>query len=609
MADEQFSEEQRQYLQGFVAGGGIARAVAGLPSLAGNGIPAAPGPASDPDAIHDRARRRIVAEGGKLTPEEASKAKVNPLDRWDDLRDAARDARFPKGADVLHWKFHGLFYVAPAQDSYMCRLRFHGGIVRADQFRALGHIAEHFAGGYADITTRANLQLREIRAADGVHALEALHDAGIVTRGSGADNIRNVTGSPTAGIDPNELIDTRPLTREMHQYILNHREMYGLPRKFNIAFDGGGSAAVLEDTNDIGFSAVRVGDGRSVPPGVYFRVLVGGITGHLDFARDTGLLLKPEECVPFAAALIRVFIEHGDRTDRKKARLKYLIDQWGFEKLLDETAKAAGWKGHRLPLSECEPRGPIDPRAHVGVHPQRQKGLFYVGIVAPVGRLTAHQLCGLAQVADAFGSGVIRLTVWQNLIVSDIAGEDLDAAKRAIQSLGLDWNPSPIRAGLVACTGSAGCKFAAADTKRHALQIAERLEARVQIDVPINMHLTGCHHSCAQHYIGDLGFLATKIERGDDLIEAYHVYVGGGAGATQGIARELARDVPAEELPEFTERILTEYLSHRIDAEPFVEFARRHWIASPSSQRTLGSSGSSTLLFPEEKAHVVAASA
>src|SRR5262249_24895217 len=149
-------------------------------------------------------------------------------------------------------------------------------------------------------------------------------------------NIRNVTASATCGIDPQELIDTLPLAKEMHHYILNHREMYGLPRKFNIAFEGGGRVSALDDTNDIGFHAVRVKPAESddIEPGVHFRLALGGITGHRDFARETGVLLRPEECVGVAAAIVGVFIKNGDRTDRKKSRLKYLLDAWGFEKFL-----------------------------------------------------------------------------------------------------------------------------------------------------------------------------------------------------------------------------------------------------------------------------------
>jgi ferredoxin-nitrite reductase len=462
----------------------------------------------------------------------------------------------------------GMFHVAPAQDSFMCRLRFAGGITNSHQFRAVADLAEQYAAGHADVTTRANLQVREIGPTNTINVLMGLADAGIINKGAGADNIRNVTASPTAGIDVDELIDTRPLAKAMHHYILNHREMYGLPRKFNIAFDGGGRISGLEDTNDIGFVAVKH-NGE-----VCFRLQLGGITGHKDFARDTGVLLKPDECVPVAAAIVRVFIENGDRTDRKKARLKYVLDQWGLDKYVAETEKLLPFKLRRVPLSECEPRTtPVNRLAHIDVHRQKQDGLSYIGVVLPVGRMTSAQMRGLASIADRYGSGTIRLTVWQNLILSDIA--DVKAAKAEIEALGLHWSATNVRAGLVACTGAAGCKYAAANTKKHAMAIAAHVEQRLSLDTPVNIHLTGCHHSCAQHYIGDIGLIATKV--GEEAAEGYHVFVGGGYGDQQAIGREVFRDVLATRMPVVVEKMLVAYLMHRTDSEEsFYDFVSRH---------------------------------
>ncbi|MBV9015399.1 MAG: NirA family protein, partial [Alphaproteobacteria bacterium] len=334
-----FTEDQKQYLEGFIAGIAKKRGIA-LPNGAAEppaAQPAAsvePSPANDPTLIHRIAQDRAIAAGGKLVPEELAKRSKNPFDMWDEIAANAAAARFPKGTDVFLHKFHGLFYVAPNQEAFMLRLRLPGGILSAHQAKGLADIAERFGGGYVDITTRANLQIREIGAAHPLDVLAAVDELGLTSRGAGADNIRNLTGSPLAGIDPQELIDTRPLTRGLYHHILNHRELYGLPRKFNIAFDGGGRIGVLEDTNDIGFAAVRVAAGKPVPQGVYFRMLLGGLTGHGSFAQDSGVLLEPGEVVAAAAAIVRVFIGHGDRTDRKKARLKYLIERWGLDRLM-----------------------------------------------------------------------------------------------------------------------------------------------------------------------------------------------------------------------------------------------------------------------------------
>ncbi len=315
-----FNPEQKRYLEGFVAGVQIAKAAKSVARIAAPAA-AVPEPVG-PDAAALRAQERVVAAGGKLSDPEKFKREQHPFDAYERLKAQARAAEYPKPPDNFRWRYFGLFYVAPNQNSYMCRLRIPNGILNAYQFAGLADLAERYGGGYSHVTTRANLQIREIQASNAVLMLEAVQDLGLCSRGSGADNIRNVTGSPTAGIDPQELIDTRPYAREWHFHILNDRSLYGLPRKFNVAFDGGGSVPVLEDTNDIGFQAVRVKDGFGLAPGVWFKLGLGGITGHFDFTRDTGVLVRPEDACKAADAVVRVFTEHGNRTDRNKARLK-----------------------------------------------------------------------------------------------------------------------------------------------------------------------------------------------------------------------------------------------------------------------------------------------
>ncbi|MGO8916868.1 MAG: NirA family protein, partial [Stellaceae bacterium] len=377
-----------------------------------------------------------------------------------------------------------------------------------------------------------------------------------------------------AGIDAAELIDTRPLARELHHYILQHRELYGLPRKFYIAFDGGGQVSVLEDTNDIGFAAVAVDEGEGLPAGIYFRLQLGGITGHGDFARDAGVLVKPEECLTVAAAVLRVFIAEGDRTNRQRARLKYVLDRLGLDGFLAETEKLLPAPLARLPLASCLPRAAVLKHGHVGIHAQRQPGLCYIGVVLPVGRMSAAQMRGLATLAERHGSGTLRLTVWQNLLVSDIPEASLPAAKVALEALGLDWRASNLRGALVACTGNTGCKFSATDTKGQALALARHLESRLVLDRPVNIHLTGCPNSCAQHYVGDIGLLGAKV--GEEAVEGYAIYIGGGAGAERGLGREIYPALPMAEVPERVEGLLRLYLARRRDAaEGFLDFARR----------------------------------
>ncbi len=588
LADEtaggDFEPEQKRYLEGFVAGLQIAKTaknLAGTGAAASGAALAALSEPVGPDAAALKAQNRVLAAGGKLSDPEKFKREEHPFDTYERLKEYAAKNEYPKPSDNFRWRFFGLFYVAPNQNSFMCRLRLPNGILKAAQFAGVADLAECYGGGYAHVTTRANLQIREIESKNAVAMIEAVQDLGLCSRGSGADNIRNVTGTPTAGIDPQELIDTRPYAREWHFHILNDRSLYGLPRKFNVAFDGAGVIPVLEDTNDIGFQAVRVKEGFGLTPGIWFRLCLGGLTGHQSFARDAGVIVNPADATKVADAVVRVFIDHGDRTDRTKARLKYVLDKMGVEKFLAFMQERLGRKLDRAVPAAIAPRPSFDRSAHIGIHAQKQEGLHWIGVVLPVGRMTVAQMKGIADIANEFGDGDIRLTVWQNLLISGVPTEKLKAAREKIETLGLAIETNAIRAGLVACTGNTGCKFSAADTKGHAEEIARWCEMRVTLDLPVNIHLTGCHHSCAQHFVSEIGLLACKVQEVEDgdPVEGYHVLIGGGFGPSAVLGRELYRDVKAQDAPQTVERILKAYLAHRLSREEsFIAFARRYEI-------------------------------
>jgi ferredoxin-nitrite reductase len=576
-----FEPEQKRYLEGFVAGVQIAKAAKSIAGAAAGGSGVVAAEPTGPDAAALKAQNRVLAAGGKLSDQEKFKREQHPFDTYGRLNEYAAKGEYPKPADNFRWRFFGLFYVAPNQNSYMCRLRIPNGILKSAQFAGLADLAERYGGGYAHVTTRANIQIREVEAHNAVAMVEAIQDLGLCSRGAGADNIRNVTGTPTAGIDPQELIDTRPYAREWHFHILNDRSLYGLPRKFNVAFDGAGVIAVLEDTNDIGFQAVQVNDGFGLAPGVWFKLCLGGITGHRDFARDTGVLVQPKDACKVADAVVRVFVDHGDRTDRNKARLKYVLDAMGVKKFLGLLEEKLGRKLDRAVPGAVAPRPAFERTAHIGIHAQKQNGLNWIGVALPVGRMSVAQMHGLADAAHEFGDGDLRLTVWQNLLISGVPDEKLQSATERIEALGLAVGANAIRAGLVACTGNTGCKFAASDTKRHAEEIARWCETRLQLDTPVNIHLTGCPNSCAQHFVSEIGLLACKVLANEDAdpVEGYHILVGGGFGPNAALGRELYRDVIAEDAPRTIERILKAYLAHRASsAETFLAFARRHEI-------------------------------
>jgi ferredoxin-nitrite reductase len=322
-----------------------------------------------------------------------------------------------------------------------------------------------------------------------------------------------------------------------------------------------------------------VKDGHGIEPGIWFRLGIGGITGHKDFAKATGIIVQPEDATKVADAIVRVFIDAGDRTNRLKARLKYVLDSMGVDKFMLAVEERLGRKLTRAPADAIATRPAFDRMAHIGAHKQKQDGLHWIGVVLPVGKLTGDQMRGLAKIAQDLGDGDIRLTVWQNLLLSGVRDENVGLATAAIEQLGLSIRASQIRAGLVACTGNTGCKFAASNTKLHAADIADWCEPRVAVDMPLNIHLTGCHHSCAQHYISDIGLIAAKVPDGDsdDTVEGYHLVAGGGFGPQAEIGQEVYRDLKAKDTPQTVERLLKAYLRHRASPdEHFLTFARRH---------------------------------
>jgi ferredoxin-nitrite reductase len=570
-----FTDEQKRYLEGFTSGLQISRAGRGLGGVSAktNAEPIGP------DAAHIKAQDLVVASGKKLADPEKYKREEHPFDAYPRLKQQALINAPPSPSDNFRWRYYGLFYVAPTQDSYMCRLRIPNGILKHWQFAGMADLAERLCGPFCHVTTRANLQVREIPPKHAVELIEGIQDLGLCSRGSGADNIRNVTGTPTAGIDPQELLDTRPYAREWHYHILNDRSLTGLPRKFNVAFDGAGKIAVLEDTNDIAFAAVEVKDGFGVEPGIWFRLGIGGITGHRDFAKETGIVVKPEDATKVADAIVRVFIDLGDRTNRLKARLKYVIDRLGMEKFLTLVEEKLGHAFTHVSPEALAPRPAFDRTAHIGVHEQKQNDLNWIGVALPLGKVSCGQMRGLAKIARDLGDGDIRLTVWQNLLIPGLSDANVPLAIAAIEALGLAVKTTEIRAGLIACTGRAGCKFGNADTKRTASAIGDWCDTRVEVDTPINIHLTGCHHSCAQHFISDIGMIGTRIaiEDSDDTADGFHILTGGGFGPEADVGQEVYRDVKSEDAPVVIEKLLKAYLSNRASPdETFLTFSRRH---------------------------------
>lgn len=639
MANKGFTGTQKQYLEGLASGLRVARGTTRsiladvrlrLAPGAGAALPlpqAEPEPAAHPDQAMWDAQDRYILAGQRLAPEEKAKRRQPPHELWSRIAELARERRFPGGDEVFLYKFHGLFYVSPIEEAFMCRLRFAGGQVQAYQLRGVADLAERYGHPLIQLTTRSNLQLRGLAADAALEVLEGLQDLGIVSRGSGGDAVRNVGASPTAGFDRQELIDTLPLAQKVHHRILSNRALHGVPRKFTVAFDGGGAVSALAESCDLGFRAVTVPPGEGVAPGVYFRLTLGGATSHARYARDAGVLVPPELCLDVVEQVLRIYIEHGDRTNRRRARLVYLLETWGMPRFVAElqaglgavlsaragTAPPAGaaevsrLEGAEevlsdgpvqlglvspavaglqaasaplplplpeLPLDRCQQPPVADPFAHIGIHNQKPRGESYLGVVLEGAKLTLEQARGLARLAEEHGSGELRLTPHQNVLLPGLKDTQLHRVKEALTKLGLSWSCSGFRSRLVACTGSAGCQFAMADTKRLGEELVRHLEDS-QLEHSLSIHVSGCHHACAQHTIADIGLCATREPGAAEGAERYQLWVGGEAAGAARFGKKYGPSVPVSEVSRVVHELVDAYLTGRLPDETFRQFVGR----------------------------------
>ncbi len=612
-----FTSEQKEFLDGLMAGVAQRKAYPYVGIVPGTGAITAT-PSEGGENLAEPSGKWHGHDVADLCKQELWKMQEHGLDCWDRLLAHSDADKHPDDEHNFRFRFYGLFYVAPNQASFMLRCRIPAGELTSVQMRGLAEISDLYGNGKAAITTRSNIQIREIAPKNLVNVLTKLQSLGLTSKGSGVDNVRNITASPTAGIDPQEYLDSRPHAHGLHHYILNNRDLFDLPRKFNVAFEGGGAIDTVADTNDIGFMAVKIvgraasparspdslpgpsssgqaarstddelaarptgislkdGSVIALEPGTYFRVELAGITGHKQFAKDAGIVVKPNEAVAVSAAMLRVFSDHGDRTDRKKARLKYLIDKWGTEKFLAEVQKKLAFPLVKLPAEQCVLRHPAVRHGHVGVYRQNQGGKNYVGAVVPVGIMTTKQMRRVAELAENYGAGALRLTPWQNFIIPDVPEAFVETIKRNLARTGFPTDTTHILGGLVACTGNNGCKYSNADTKGNAVALGHHLNRKLQLDQPINIHLTGCPNSCAQHYMGDIGMQAVRVANGKDSVEGYNIAFGGGFGANQAVAKQVFSNIAFTEIPELLEKVLKVYLAKREPGESFSSFTRRH---------------------------------
>ena len=460
-------------------------------------------------------------------------------------------------------KWVGVFYRPVTPGKFMMRLRVPNGILSSEQMRVLGEIVQRYGDdGNADITTRQNLQLRGIRIEDIPDIFQRLKSVGMTSVQSGMDNVRNITGSPMAGLDADELIDTRELVQKVQDMITNYGQgnyqFSNLPRKFNIAIEGGRDNSVHAEINDIAFvPAYKEGE-------LGFNVVVGGFFSakRCEAAIPMNVWVRPnQEVVDLCRGILEVYRDNGLRANRQKSRLMWLIDEWGIEEFRTRVANQLGY-----PLATAAEKDAIDweKRDHLGVFPQKQEGLSYIGLCVPVGRLFADDMFDLARIAEVYGSGELRLTVEQNVIIPNIAAENMPTLLSEPLLAKFTPNPTPLQRALVSCTGAQFCNFALIETKNKAVDLISQLDAELNIPRGVRMHWTGCPNSCGQPQVADIGLMGTKARKDGKTVEGVDLYMGGKVGKDAHLGSCVQKGIPCEDL----KSVLTSILIEQFGATP-----------------------------------------
>lgn len=493
---------------------------------------------------------------------EVLKDEKNGMDALPDLFHLAQGNRWfdMTDADKQRAKWYGLFFRQPTPGHFMLRVRMEAGQTNARQFRLLADLSDQYGKGFVDLTTRQQVQLRWFTLADVPDIFQRLKEVGLTTKQTGMDNVRGICGCPVAGLTPHELLDATPVLRELDALILDNREFTNLPRKFNVTITGCLENCCHTETQDIALvPALRELEGAQVNG---FNLLVGGKQGSGGYRPASALdvFVRPEEAAALCAEVTRIFRDHGSRATRNKARLAFLIDERGVGWFRAELEKRWGSRLLKAGL-DLRKKHHVD---HLGIHPQKHKTTnespqkYYAGILVPVGRLSTVQMRQVADLAERYGNGEIRITVAQNLIIPNIPEDRIGpfSDEPLIKEFPID--PSPVLRGLVSCTGTDYCGMALIDTKSYAIELARELERRTEGKKvkPLTMHWSGCPAGCGLHQVATIGLQGCRSRVDGKVVDAAHVCVNGRSGPNPALATDLMYDVPIEKLADALEPLV-----------------------------------------------------
>ncbi len=476
--------------------------------------------------------------------------------------------------DLFMCKWIGLYTHRYERGYFMLRTKQPNGFITPEQVDAMADIAEKQNKGFMDITTRQNIQLHWIHHTDAPGILKRLESVGVWTLGACGDIARNVVGCPVAGVDREEFFDAGPLAQQVSDFFKGNLAYANLPRKYKIGISGCRTWCSHPEIQCVSLVGTERTVGGRAEPGFDLRV-GGGLSTQAFISQRLQAFVKPDEALDVITHITEIWRDSPDyREKRHHARLKYLIHDWGVVKFRQVLEERLG-----RPLEQADPdyhEPPDTYRDHVGVHAQKQAGLFYIGAPVLVGRITSAQMKKVADLCRRYGDGAsIRLTVRQNILLLNIPEAHVERALAGLAEVGLSVNAHPVRRSMVTCTGTEFCKLAITETKARSRQIVEYLEQRVQLEEPLRLSVTGCPNACAQYQIANIGLMGCKVKVDGQIVDAYDVWVGGQMGREAHFNHVIARKIPATDCAKRLESLLQGYTKKRKPGEAFNAWAAR----------------------------------
>ncbi|MFY0542634.1 nitrite/sulfite reductase [Brevibacillus sp. H7] len=475
-----------------------------------------------------------------------------------------------EASDMDRFKWAGVYQQRPKDGHFMMRVRIPGGILSSQQARALAAIAKDYGRDLVDVTTRQAVQFHWLTVESLADIFERLAAVGLSSFEACGDCPRTIMGNPLAGIDPHEVIDTRPIVKELERFFLLNREFSNLPRKYKMSISANVYNAAHAQINDLAFTpAKKVIDGEEL---IGFHVWVGGgLSAKPYLAQQLDVFVRPEEVVKVAAGVTTIFRDFGYRQKRTHARLKFLVADWGVEKFREELVKVTG---------DLETKGEDllkgwNAGYFYGIHEQRQKGYYYAGLSVPVGRMNADELDELARLADEYGDGTIGTCNTQNVLIRHIPAEKVEAFQaEPIVVNRFKLKPNTFIGYAVSCTGIEYCNLAIVETKERMRSLAEYLDQTVELDTPVRIHMVGCPNSCGQRQIADIGLQGALVKTPGGMVEAFDVHVGGTLADAR-FNKKLNARVTVDKLGPFLAQLMTLYREKRLEGEEYWQYVER----------------------------------